>query len=449
MKKLFLIIISISFLGNSKSQVIKPKIDSLISKFMEQAKIPGLSIAVSMGNEVIYSNAFGFEDIEKNIPATTDTKYRIGSINKLFTATVFVELIGKGTFNENSKAKEFVPSLPLNYQNITLSQLASHTSGIRHYTRNEILIKNSIEYTRLEDGLSRFINDSLLFAPGEKYLYSSYGYILLGTAMENKTNQKFNSLLKKEIFEPAHMKVTLPETLKEDHKSVFYYRVNKDSLTIASGDNNSYRWPAGGYLSTPTDLVKFGSALLDKKIINKNSLDILFEPRRTNDGKETGSAYGFRISTDSRGRKVLHHGGESEGARAFLLLYPNEKLCIAICANIYRAPLFEGEAETIAGYFLDDYNSGRDILPSGQFNFITTSNKKELKGKIVIEGNKGMIYNFNNADLPVIDIIKDEDKIRIIAGSSSGIINFWLTKENSGYKGSWGYDKPATAITLD
>jgi len=450
MKKICLVLISVLLFSNLKSQIVSAKIDTLIKKFIKQAKIPGLSVSVSMGNKVIYSNAFGLQDVEQNVPATTDTKYRIGSLAKLFTATTFIKQISKGIFREDSKVSEFIPGLPLNYQFITLSQLASHTSGVRHYTRNEILTKNTVEYKKLEDGLSRFINDTLLFSPGEKYLYSSYGYILLGAALENITHESFNMLVQNEIFRPARMRATLPERLEdESSKSVFYYPANMDSLTIASGDNYSYKWPAGGYLSTPTDLVKFGSALLDEKIIDKQSLHLLFESKKTTKGKETGSGYGFRIGTDSRGRKVVHHGGVSEGARAFLLLYPDEKLSIAICANIFLAPLFEGEAETIAGYFLDDYISGQNILPSKQFNYTTTSNKKELKGKIVIDGNKGVIYSFNNADLPIIDVVYDKDKIRIIAASADGLINFWLTKDNSNYTGSWGHDKPATAITIE
>jgi CubicO group peptidase (beta-lactamase class C family) len=450
MKKLLFVFFALMFINYSNGQIIKQRVDSLLSQFIKVARIPGLSVAVSMGNKIIYSNAFGVEDINTGRPATIKTKYRIGSISKLLTATLFVKLLDKNIISENSKANEYVHSLPPAYKDITLYQLAAHTSGIRHYTRSEILSKNTIEYKKLEDGLSRFTNDTLLFSPGEKYYYSSYGYMLLGAVMENATGQSFNSLLKKEILEPADMTATIPETAKAiAHEIAFYYPMKPDSLVAVSPDNNSYKWPAGGYLSTPADMVRFGSRLLDKKIVDARSLDILFTPKKTNNGKETGVGFGFRIGTDSRGRKIVHHGGESDGARAFFLMYPDEKICIALCANVYGAPLFEGEAETIAGYFLGDYEFKQNLFPDGAYNFTTTVNKKELKGKIEIKGNKGMIYNFNNSNLPIVNIVKDKDKTRIIALSANGIMNFWITKDDSGYKGFWGYDKPLTAITLE
>jgi len=421
--------------------------DNILNAFIDVARIPGLSIAVSVGDKIIYSNTFGLSDIDAKIPVNDSTRYRIGSVTKLFTAAVMAKLVEDGIINGNSFVSEYIKNLPETYSNTTIEQLASHTAGIRHYTRDEIMSTNFAEYSDLEDALYKFINDSLLSKPGDKYLYSSYGYTLLGAVLENALNKKFNEIISEYILIPAGMTNTEPEVMGKliTNRSQFYYSSKENGFTPAAGENFSYKWPAGGYLSTATDIAKFGSSLLNGKITVSKALTLLFNPQKTNDGKEIKVGYGFRIGKDNEGRKVLHHGGESPGARAFVLLYPEEKLTIAIVANVFGAPLFEGEAETIAGYFLNDYSYDVNInVPVIKFS--TTNNEKVVNGEINFDEKK--VTGLTNQDIPIADIVREKGKIRIIALSSSGIINIWLTDNNNKFEGKWGYDKETTILTI-
>jgi CubicO group peptidase (beta-lactamase class C family) len=267
--------------------------------------------------------------------------------------------------------------------------------------------------------------------------------------MENQQQKNFNKIIDSLISNPIRMKHTVPEVLgqKIPGKSMFYYP-SKSGFSLAAGEDYSYKWPAGGYLSTPDDLVKFGNAVLNEKIVSKTYLSLLLDQQKTSDGKETGAGYGFKIGTDSKGRKVVFHGGESEGARAFLLMYPEEKTVISICANVFRAPISEGEAETIAGYFMNDYVVEKNILPSKPFKYMTKHDGREIEGDLIVDGKKGIIIGFNRTEMPILDIVKDKNEIRIIALSNTGIINIWLTQEKEGYKGKWGYDKPITDFKM-
>jgi len=450
MKQLyFLLLLSPSLLAQDYSQA-KQKTSELLDTYIKVANIPGMSVAISIDAKIVYANSFGMADADKKVKANDSTKYRIGSVSKLLTATAFIELVEKGILKLDDPAGKYVKGLPASHATITLGQLAAHTSGIRHYKDAELKLMNSSEYSDLEEGLSKFISDSLLSRPGEKYSYSSYGYVLLGAAMENACDKKFNDIVKEYVLKPSGMHATVPElmALKQSNQSTFYYKGTK-GFVPAEGENYSYKWPAGGYITTATDLAKFGAQLVSEKLVSSAFMPLILESQKTNDGKETGCSYGFKTAKDLRDRVIIHHGGESAGARTFLLIYPKEKLCIALCANLFRAALFEGEAETIAAYFLNDFVSKKNLVPSQEYNYMSSQYAKEFSGKFIVQKNKGVVMNFNNTDIPIMDIVEDKDKIRVIAASGSGLVNFWLTKDKTGFKGKWGYDKPLTAITIE
>ncbi|HWY12618.1 MAG TPA: serine hydrolase domain-containing protein [Bacteroidia bacterium] len=448
MKLKVVVLVFVFGMSNAQNKQIQQSVNKLVSSYITVANIPGISVCAAIDNKTVYSNSFGFSDINNKTPITDSTRYRIGSLTKVLTAAAFAKLIEKGDLKEDDFIARYV-TVPQNLQIIRLGQLASHTSGIRHYGTNEISSQNDATHKKLEDALSRFINDSLVSKPGEKYKYSSYGYILLGAAIENQQKKSFNRIIDTFILSPLNMKHTCPEIYgqKITNRSMFYYP-SKTGFTIASGEDYSYKWPAGGYLSTPNDLVTFGSGLLSEKVVSKNYLSLLFTSQKTNDGKETGAGYGFKIGVDSKGRKVIFHGGESEGARAFLLIYPEEKLVISLCANAFRAPISEGEAETIAGYFLNDYVVEKNPLTSRPYKFMTKNDGRDIEGDIIVDGKKGIITGLTRMEIPILDIVKDKNEIRIIALSNTGIINIWLTPDKDGYKGKWGYDKPTTEIKM-
>lgn len=448
MKLNVIILLFVFSIGRAQNKQLEQSVNKLMESYITVANIPGISVCVALDNKIVYDKSFGFSDVNNKIRATDSSLYRIGSITKLLTAVSFVKLIEGGALKELDYISGYV-NVPKKIQIIKLGQLAANTSGIRHYGTHEISSQNEATHKKLETALNHFINDSLLAYPGDKYVYSSYGYILLGAAIENQQQKSFNRVVDSLVLRSVEMKHTCPELFgqKIPGKSIFYYP-SKHGFSLATGEDYSYKWPAGGYLSTPKDLVKFGNALLTEKLISENNLQLLFNSQKTSDGKETGAGFGFKIGIDSKGRKVIFHGGESEGARAFLLIYPQEKLVISICANVFRAPISEGEVETIAGYFLNDYVVGKKILPSKPFKFMTRNDGRDIVGDLIVDGKKGIIIGLTRSEMPILDIVKDKNEIRIIALSHTGIINIWLTPDKNGYIGKWGYEKPITDFKM-
>jgi len=424
--------------------------DLLLEQFLKTVDIPGLSVAIAKKDRIIYRRAFGMSDIEKKLPATNITKFRIGSVAKLLTAVATVSLIENSVIDRDNRIHKYIKDLPEEYRNMTIDQLAGHTAGIRHYTHEEVASTNTRDFPDLRKALTLFINEPLLADPGEEYHYSSYGYVLLGAVLENACQKKFNDIIKEYVLDKAGMENTLAEIYEHsfENTSQFYYRSENNCFELAEKENFSYKWPASGYLSTAEDLAWFGGSLLSGEIVSAESFSLLFTNHKTKNGEDTACGYGFRIEEDWRGRKVVHHGGESPGARAFFLIYPEQELTIAFLANVFRAPLFEGEAETLAGYFLDDYYREREVIIPGKYTYAASVRDKTMAGKIVIEKNQGMITQFIGGTVPIMDIVLDQDKFRLICVSKNGIINIWLTKDNGVYKGQWGYHKPQNEFSL-
>lgn len=446
---ILLLILILTGCQSQTTSAAAEKVNALLEIFLEETNITGLSAAVAYEDRIVYSHSFGLSDLDKDLPVAISTKYRIGSVAKLFTAVATVTLIENGTIEEDQPIQMYIRNLPEAYSRITVEQLAEHTAGVRHYTREETTSTNTREYEDLEEALDLFIHDPLLAEPGAKYGYSSYGYVLLGAVLENACEKKFADIIEEYVVSPAGLLDTVPEiygTLIEG-MSQFYLR-SEGGFAVAEGENFSYKWPASGYLSTAEDLARFGSSLLSGEIVDTAYLPLLFSKGKTDQGEETNCGYGFRIDEDWRGRKVVHHGGESPGARAFLLIYPQRKLTVALLANVFRAPLFEGEAETIAGYFLEDFSAGQWLVSPGEYGYTAADGEKTMQGEILILDGRGTIHDFMGGTVSIVDIVEDHDQIRMIAVSKNGIINIWLAPGEGAYTGRWGYDKPQNEFSI-
>lgn len=306
-----------------------------IAALVETTKVPGAAIAVISGNNIVYHDTFGHADVATSKPVTAHTRFRIGSVTKLLTATALLRLADQGRLQLDDPVWKHLPDFP--HGQITLRQLAGHLGGIRHYGPGEFV--STAHYDSATASLARFANDPLVARPGEKYLYSTYGYNVLGAVIERVTGKSFEDALQSLVFAPAKMNETSfaagPET------TTFY-----DGANVAPAVDLSDRLPAGAALSTARDLARFLIAT------TRLPMDVLTTSQKTNDGKATGVGIGWRIATDESGRTFLHHGGASLGGRAFVLVYPNERVGVAFVSNTVSAPFNEKNAAAIAARFL-------------------------------------------------------------------------------------------------
>jgi serine beta-lactamase-like protein LACTB len=298
--------------------------------------IPGISVAVARDGHIIWSEGFGWADLEQRVPVTPATEFRIGSISKSLTSAAVGLLVQEGKLDLDAPVQRYVPSFPVKRWPITTRQLAGHLAGIRHYRGDEFLLNR--HYDSVVQSLDIFEDDTLLFEPGTKFSYSSYGWNLVSAVVEAASGDAFLHFMRTRVFEPLRLARTMPEFPDSiiPHRTRYYDRAGGHWLNSPAVDN-SYKWAGGGFLSTPEDLVTYASALLAPGFLRAETLRLLFTSQRTTAGALTGYGVGWYVSRDPRLGPVYSHGGGSVGGTSFLAIYPDSRLVVAITANMTNA----------------------------------------------------------------------------------------------------------------
>jgi len=295
--------------------------------------IPGLSLAVAVDGHIVYSEGFGYADLEERVPVWATTKFRIGSVSKPLTAVALVQLVEQGKIDLDAPVQKYVPAFPEKNGKITLRLLAGHMAGIRHYQGDEFQI--SRHYDNVLDGLKIFQDDPLVAPPGTKFSYSSYGFNLLSAAIETASGEKFLPYMHEHVFGPLGLRSTTEDQPAEiiEQRARFYTRPKDQPVRNAPFVDNSYKWAGGGFLSSAEDLVRFGSALLQPGFLKPESLRLLFTSQKTADGKETGYGMGWFVRNSKSGQRIYEHAGGSVGGTSQLILYPEAHVVVAMVCN--------------------------------------------------------------------------------------------------------------------
>jgi serine beta-lactamase-like protein LACTB, mitochondrial len=353
----------------SKKQ--KQNLNDSISKIAQQEIVetgtPSLQIAIGLKGEIIYENAFGFADLENNIKATAQTKYRTASVTKWWTATLAMMLADSSKLDIDAPIQKYCSDYPSKNWEITTKQLLTHTSGVRHYTDYDALLakaktkEDTIEidkrrypdllglYTRYTDvitPLKNFKNEPLQFKPGTKWEYSSNGYRVLGCVIDGAGGLPYRQLMQKLIFTKAGMN----NTVEDDNWAIVPNRAsgyvvnNKKEIRRANMRDVSENLPAGGYLSTASDLAHFAIAFSHSKLVKSETVKIMtqsyFAKQLTNttaswiDAVPIKEKYGYGIMSLKDGSiEKFGHGGRQDGASAMVYYIPEYDLVIAVMTN--------------------------------------------------------------------------------------------------------------------
>lgn len=310
-------------------------------------KVAGLSAAVGREGKVIWAEGFGFADVVSKKPVTTATRFRIGSVSKPITAVGLMLLVEQGKLDLDADIHKYVTDFPDKGAVITTRELAGHLAGIRHYKGAEFLLNKP--YPTVRASLRIFEDDPLLSKPGEKYFYSSYGYNLISAVMEPAAKEDFLSYMERAVFAPLKLTNTCADRAGAvmAERTKFYVAKAGGGFNDAPPVDNSYKWASGGFLSTPSDLVRFGEALLQPGFLKQESLTAMFTAQKTTDGKPTTYGIGWEVHHDREGRRVWMHTGGSVGGTSVLMLYPDSGTALAITANCTGAPFDKGDIKAM------------------------------------------------------------------------------------------------------
>jgi serine beta-lactamase-like protein LACTB, mitochondrial len=293
----------------------------------------GFAVAVAVNGKLVWTQGYGYADLEQNVQVTPGTRMRIGSVSKPLTATAVALLRQQGKLDIDAPVQRYVPGFPDKGAVITTREIGGHVAGIRHYKEKEF--ETCAHYNNVVDALDIFKNDPLVAPPGTKFSYSSYGFNLISAVVQKASGEDFLTYMHDKVFVPLGMNETVAD--EEDtlvrNRARFYDYQNDGTYRNAALTDNSYKWAGGGFLSTPRDLVKFGSALLHPGLLNQESLALLFTPQHTTDGKPTPYGFGWFIHDKPGETRVYEHSGGATGGSAKLMLYPEQGVVFAWTMN--------------------------------------------------------------------------------------------------------------------
>ena len=325
---------------------------ALVHAMMEESGVPGVSVAVGLNGRILWSEGFGWADLEQSVPVSTLTKFRVGSVSKPMTAAAIAILMDEGRLDLDAPVQEYVPNFPEKRWPVTTRMAAGHVAGIRHYRGEEML--SAVRYPDVISGLAIFQDDPLEFEPGTDYSYSSYGWNLVSAVVEGAAGEPFLAYMRDRVFEPLGMRHTAAghtDSIVVD-RTRFYERGEDGRILNAPYVDNSYKWAGGGFLSTPEDLIRFGTAHLGPVYTSAESLETLFRSQQLNSGEATGYGIGWMSSVNDRGQRIVSHTGGSVGGTTVLLVNRDLGLVVAAVGNMSSGPI-PGLGREIAEVFTE------------------------------------------------------------------------------------------------
>jgi serine beta-lactamase-like protein LACTB, mitochondrial len=336
-----LLTVSVSVSGQPKSEFNKAIANGRdsVNALMKRRNIPGLAITVMVDGKIVWSEGFGFADLEQKVKVDpTKTKFRIGSISKSLTAAGLAKLYEANKIILDSTIYFYLPDYPRYKYKFTIKQLAGHLSGVRHYKGNEWY--SSHHYNSVTEGITMFKDDSLNFQPGLRYQYTSHGYNLLSAVMEKAAGEDFLSYINHSVFAPLNLVNTKPDV--NDSIIAFrtrFYEPKNGKVKNATYVDNSYKWAGGGFISSSSDIAAFGNALLGKSFLKAETIKLFTTPQRLNDGSPTTYGMGFASGKDSKQNYWFGHSGGSVGGTTDMVIYPEQKIVVVVLTNISDARL--------------------------------------------------------------------------------------------------------------
>jgi len=299
---------------------------------------------VAKNGKPIFTAVYGMADREKNIPNKLDTKFRIGSMNKMFTATAVLQLVQAGKINLTDPLGKYLPDYPNKdvASKVTIHHLLTHTGGTGDFFGPEF-DKHRLELRTLQDYVKLYGERGLAFEPGSRWEYSNYGFLLLGLVVEKASGQDYYDYVREHIFNSAGMKSTdsLPEDQAAPGRSVGYTKMDSPAWR-SNADTLPYRGTsAGGGYSTVEDLLAFANGLESHKLLDAKHLDLLTTGKvETPQGPKYAYGFGDEISAD--GVRCFGHGGGAPGMNGDLKICPQAGYVIAVLANM--DPMAAGHA---------------------------------------------------------------------------------------------------------
>jgi CubicO group peptidase (beta-lactamase class C family) len=304
--------------------------EQIIQSYVSAGTFMG-TVLVARDGHVVLDKAYGMANLELDVPNTPDTKFRLGSITKQFTAAAILLLEERGQLKVDDRVKTYLPDAPMAWDRITIYNLLTHSAGIPNFTAMPDYNTIKLSSRSASASVAAFRDRQLDFGPGEEMRYSNSGYLVLGDIIEKVSGQTYEKFVADNIFAPLGMN----DSGYDSNTAIIKRRASGYVKTATGYVNAGYihmsiPHAAGALYSTTRDLLKWEQALFAGKVVSKASLDRMITPFKNN--------YGLGVtSTLSRGRRVIAHGGGIDGFNTAMSYFPDTKTVVIVLSNVNGA----------------------------------------------------------------------------------------------------------------
>lgn len=321
----------------------------VVRSALSDQNLPGLSVAVGAAGTIAWAEGFGWADLDERVPVAPETRFRIGTTSMALTSAAVGLLLEQDRLALDDEIQAYVPAFPRKEWPVTLRQLMGHLAGIRTDGGDEGPLL-SAHCERPVDALANIAEPSLLFEPGTRYRHSTYGWILVSAAVEAAADEPFLRFMRKQVFEPLGMDDTKADSVTEpiqDRATPYFPRFAADpryGLHLMRPIDYSCYAGSSAFLSTPSDLVRFGLAIGSGTLLKPATVQMLQTSQRLVSGEETAYGLGWDLEpvelAGERTRTIGHDGDVLGGMVASLTTFPEHGIVVAVTSNISYADTF-------------------------------------------------------------------------------------------------------------
>ena len=312
---------------------VRDKIDKLAAEALAKTGVPSASVAVVTNGQIVYLKAYGDARLDPRTPATAEMRYSIGSISKQFTATAILMLQEQGKLSLDDKVARFIPDLT-RAKEVTIRQLLSHTSGYQDYWPQDYVMPMMLQPITAQKILDLWARKPLDFDPGTKWQYSNTNYVIAGVIVEKASGMPLLELLSAKVFTPLGMKsvINIDQEKLGETDPTGYLRYALGPLRPSPKEGKGWLFAAGELAMPAQDLARWDISIMDQKLLKPSSYRDFETEVLTRNGLGTHYALGLSVGSDG-GHRFLSHGGEVSGFTAENIVFPDERVAVAVLTN--------------------------------------------------------------------------------------------------------------------
>lgn len=337
---------------NTLSPELREKIDQIASDVLAKTGVPSASVAIVKDGQIAYVHAYGDARLDPKTPARPEMRYSVGSISKQFTAAAILLLQERGKLSLDDKVAKFIPDLT-RANEVTIRQLLSHTSGYQDFWPQDYAMPWVLQPTTAEKIMDQWARKPLDFDPGTKWQYSNTNYVIAGIIVEKASGMPFFQFVRDQILAPAGIRNASDS---DQHKlgpsePEGYIRYGLGPLRPAPAEGQGWMFAAGELAMPVDDLARWDISMIDQTVLKPGSYRQMETEVLLKNG--LGSNYGLGVEVEKiSGHRAISHSGEVSGFTAENIVFPDERVAVAVLTNQDAAPAAGAIARAISPLLL-------------------------------------------------------------------------------------------------